>query len=263
MIQQFEFDGEIYSEADFAVDFANDTTGCTQDNQSDTLPGTTIRLNEPYELIGISALPTVKTSVSGYNCDFVYRKVQGFDHVIHLLDNNSNKIMLKITKTESECFSGWTTATFVSLEVLSKGVPITHRNRKVERVTWIQDGSSYHLINNTGTEIVSITITGDQYYPSDNYHVNLDYFKLVNPRVNSKPTVYVVVGNSGIGKSLLVSKFAEHVKVWDFDAGMPKGDDVFEVYVIGGKASNTSEVSKYLDNLKDKYKLVKVALSDF
>jgi len=256
-IQQFEFEGELYSEDE--VYFANEDTIGTQDQN---LPGTPIKLGVTYELIGITVLPTVKTTVSGSNLDFTYSKVPGFDHVIHLLDSENTKIMLKLVKTECECYSGWTIGTLVSIELLSKGVPITHRNRVAERVTWIYEGGSYYLINNKGEEIVSIAMSGDQYYPSDNYNINLDYFQLVNPRYNVKPTVYVVLGDSGIGKSLLVSKFAEHVKVWDFDAGMPEEDKEFEVYVVGGKSSK-SEVSKYLDSLKERYKVVKVELSNF
>ena len=190
MIQQFEFDGEIYSE----VDFNENITDCAQDNY---LPGTTIKLGVTYELIGVTALPVVKTSVSGSNCNFTYCKVPGFDHVIHLIDDRGNKVMIKLIKSEAECYSGWTTATFVNIQMLNKGVPVTHRNRTVERVTWIREGVSYYLINHKGEEIVSVVISGDKYCPSDEYRINLDHFKLVSGQFNPKPTAYVVVDNSG------------------------------------------------------------------
>lgn len=154
-------------------------------------------------IVGMRKEIYIGQSVSGSNCDFVYEDAEFTKHIICARLDDNTKIEIELSETEGESYSGWCTASYGNCEVRKVDSFIfTHRPIKPILVKDIPLGD----IEDWNNEVFSISCDGgDNYYPSGYYNVNEELF-VVSDRHKEQRMVWIVVGESALGKSYVTSR---------------------------------------------------------
>lgn len=184
-------------------------------------------------IVGLRTEKYIDTEVSGHNCNFVYTKAEFTKHILCGVNDDGSKVEITLHRTEGECGSGWTTASFGHITVtnVSKFNGFTHVPVKMLEIPDFNVES-----DEIDNEIFSMSsYGGDNYYPSGYYSVNMDLFIECPGRVKEKRPVWIFQGNSGTGKSFLASRL-NSMNIYETDTSetLPEIIDA-SVVVLGNK----------------------------
>lgn len=185
-----------------------------------------------YTIRGLRLHKYVGESVSGHNCDFEYYPEVKDKYFVYITDENDCKSEIEIYEQEGECGSGWTTATFGNLEIrnVDKFKGFTHLP-----ITNTLTFDSDDLFDNMFFEVSENG--GDAYYPMGHVSVNMEFFK-ETARAKEKRLVWILYGESGLGKSYLASQLNSMVYETDENKDLPD-TIVADVIVVGNKYNHS------------------------
>ena len=206
-------------------------------------------------VMGITETIYVGEELDGQNLQFTTRKELMKKHRIYVKRRNSiSCIMLSLLNTES--YSGWCPATsaIIKLKYVEPfaHMPFTHVPVKHLTIPNIGEddlkSENEDRYGNQGIEIKNKVFSfseygGDAYYPNGSYDINWNLFDKT-PRYKDKRVVYVLTGESGIGKTYL----ANHLKgneVYETDMATTLPECIYaDVVVLGNRSAFTIEQVK-------------------
>jgi len=193
------------------------------------------------KIIGLRIEKYIGKEVSGHNCCFEYNDAEFEKHIILGLLEDNRKVEIELSHEEGECGSGWCTASFGNIKVISvdKFNGYTHRPIKELIIDDIEPNTE---IDDLANYVFNVSYDGgDNYYPSGGYEVDMKLFKPNGREKELRPT-YVFSGNSGIGKSSLAMKFNEDTIVFETDSfDVLPSKIIADVIVLGNKHGYTIE----------------------
>lgn len=171
------------------------------------------------KVIGLRIEKYIGQEVSARNGDFEYNDAEFEKHVICCIDKVSNGVTeittmfeIELSREESVCGSGWTTAFYGNMEInqVKKFNGFTHLPIKPLTIPQF-DASFDRICDDIENNVFYYSYDGDDpYYPCGGYYVNMELF-INTLRAKSLRPTYVFTGESGIGKSFLASKFDDIV----------------------------------------------------
>lgn len=186
------------------------------------------------KIIGLRIEKYIDKEVSGHNCDFEYKDTQFEKHIICGVLDDNRKVEIELSRSEGECGSGWTTASWGHIKVTQvkkfngyNHIPFS----PVLTVEDIQPGFEETISN----KVFSVDIDGgDSYYPSGGYSVKMEYFKPTSRAKQLRP-VWIFKGKSNSGKTFLASRLNE-LEVYETDSNEKLPNKITaSVIVIGNK----------------------------
>lgn len=183
------------------------------------------------QVIGLRVEKYIDDVTVGHNCDFEQVKELLERHVL-CCKHGEDKYEITLYCEHGECYSGWTTATSAYMSIVKVdqfngyGFSIINKNTLIDVQQNREDQKN---------EVFTITEDGgDNYYPSGDYKVNMELFK-VNPRNKEKRPVWIFCGDSASGKSFLSHKI-EGLTVYETDSSETLPETIVEdVIVLGNK----------------------------
>jgi hypothetical protein len=217
------------------------------------------------EVIGVRREIYIGKQVEGHNCDFKYIDAELTKYIICCTMNSKNdyktKFEIDLWTEYGECMSGWTTSSQGRIEVRFvdnfKGFTFKPINNLLINDSKLEEKIKELIKNNDNSEkcrncygdvyfsifselsfdnnvfIVSYD-GGDPYYPSGDYHVNMELFTS-SVRTKSQRQVWIFVGKSNTGKSYLASSI-KSLSVYETDSSPTLPDSITEsIIVVGNK----------------------------
>lgn len=190
-------------------------------------------------IIGLRVEKYIDKEVSGHNCDFEYKDAEFEKHIICGVLSDNRKVEIELSHSEGECGSGWSTASWGHIKVteVKKFNGYTHIPKDILNIEDIQPNFDGDISN----EVFSVDCDGgDNYYPSGNYSIKMEFFKETDRAKNLRP-VWIFKGQSSAGKSFLASKLNE-VEVYETDRNEMLPEKITaSVIVLGNKYNYTVE----------------------
>jgi len=186
------------------------------------------------KIIGLRIEKYIDKSVSGHNCKFTYSDETFEKHIICGVLSDNRKVEIELSRSEDECGSGWTTASWGFIDVREvfnfngyTFVPI--KPLIVEDL--IPDKNYDDVVN----DVFLVDYNGgDSYYPSGGYTVNMDLFTETLRHKEKRP-VWIFKGKSNKGKSFISGKLKD-VTVYETDSSKDLPEVIKEtVIVLGNK----------------------------
>lgn len=214
-----------------------------------------------YRVVGLRVEKFVGDVLTGHNCEFVMEKAECERHILCIQreeEKFGKKYNIKVEFSfefddTRECYSGWTTATYVHTgrEKVEHFGALTHIPKEEIIISeMLRDGTPFNdfeewdldderdysltIKDINGRNVASSSFNGgDEYYPCGDYDVNMDLFK-ETPRYPAKRPTYVFFGESGIGKSFLGHQLQGQIYETDSSPTLP---DIlrYDVIVVGNK----------------------------
>ena len=189
------------------------------------------------QVMGITETIYVGEKMSGHNCHFEVDKCLMTKHRIYVKkDGVVTCISLRVDDYES--YSGWCVGTVARLECEPveplAHMPFTHVPNQPLTIDAV-DGDDDCIEN----VVFSYSADGgDKYYPAGSYDIHWDKFH-TTPRYKEKRVVYVLTGESGIGKTYLANHLQDiDVYETDMDADLPECIYA-DVVVLGNRSRFT------------------------
>jgi hypothetical protein len=191
------------------------------------------------KIIGLRIEKYIDKEVSGYNCDFEYKDAEFQRHIICGVLSDNRKVEIELSRSEGECGSGWSVASWGNIEVIevSKFNGYTHVPKKPLNIADIEPSFNDDISN----EVFSVSsYGGDEYYPCGGYNVEMGLFKETSRSKDLRP-VWIFKGKSNTGKSFLASKLKD-VAIYETDRNEFLPDSITEtIIVLGNKYPFTVE----------------------
>ena len=195
------------------------------------------------KIVGLRVEKYIGQKVSGHNCDFEYTDAEFEKHIICCTDKVSNgetefttKFEIELSHDEGECGSGYCAASYGSMKVnqVEKFNGFTHL--PINPLTIPQFGANDDDVDN---DVFHYSCDGGcGYYPNGGYSVKMELFE-ATPRAKTLRPTYVFIGESGIGKSFLASKFGNTI-VFETDAYEELPNKIIaDVIVLGNRYPHT------------------------
>lgn len=208
------------------------------------------------KIIGLRIEKYIDKEVSGHNCDFEYKDAEFEKHIICGVLSDNRKVEIELSRSEGECGSGWSTASWGNIKVteVKKFNGYTHIPKELLNIDDIQP----NFDGDTSNDVFSVDCDGgDNYYPSGGYDVKMELFKETERAKNLRP-VWIFKGKSNSGKSFLASKLTE-LEVYETDSNEVLPDSIVaSVIVLGNKYDFT------IDAIKEKlFGEVEINIVDF
>ena len=185
-----------------------------------------------FKVVGLRDELYIGEKVSGHNCDFDYTKEQMVRHVL-LLKRGFEKFEVSLWETNTECYSGWTTATKGNMFV-KKVAYFAGKTHTCNGDIYIDVDFNSEEIEN---EIFTYSYTGeDDYYPCGGVTINYEHFTKFDTRGFTKRPVLIFYGDSNAMKSHIAALTGKTVfeTDYEFKKGMPDFIDS-DIVVIGNK----------------------------
>ena len=198
------------------------------------------------KIIGLRIEKYIDKSISGHNCDFIYEDSEFERHIICAVLDDNRKVEIKLSRSEGECGSGWTTATFGYIEI-NEVKKFDGYNYIPKHQLVIDDIIYRYDCEEYSNDVFNISeYGGDSYYPCGGYSVNMELFKEL-PRICNLRPVWIFTGASNLGKSFLSSKLND-LEVYETDSRDMLPDIITEsVVVLGNKYKyNIDDIKKRL-----------------
>lgn len=154
----------------------------------------------------------------------------------HCLDWLNRKFYIYLTTTHGSCGSGYCNASWGNLEItpvpehLDSFGPFTH---KAIKPIEIDIPMPFDKSNYSCDAFTYDFDGGDGYYPCGEVAVNEKLFE-VNARYVEKPTVFIFIGESGLGKSTMAGKFGTTIYETDSASALPDSLTA-DIIVLGNK----------------------------
>lgn len=188
-------------------------------------------MKQSIRIIGMVNTFYVVDTCDGHNCDFTWTKDVGEKHALYGYSQNDDKVKIQLEMSEGECSSGWTVASYATLDIsnVNKFPPFSHV--PINRAITISIDPDEDDID---CEAFSFSAEGsNEYYPCGSYTIK-DVFN-TTPRHHSNRIVYVFYGPSGVGKSYIADHLSE-LSVYDTDCNEALPDVIYtDVVVVGNK----------------------------
>ena len=189
--------------------------------------------NKSMKIIGLRIEKYIDKEISGHNCIFEYKDAEFEKHIICGVLNDNRKVEIELSRSEGECYSGWTIASWGHIKVTEV--------KKFNGYTFIPKEPLFiedvepNFDGDISNEVFSVdSYGGDNYYPSGGYNVNMELFKETVRNKNLRP-VWVFKGKSNSGKSFLASKLNE-LDVYETDSNEVLPESIVaSVIVLGNK----------------------------
>lgn len=218
------------------------------------------------------------------------REVSIFTIYVRSLDHSYNIFKFEAINRYDSCYSGYTFATWGRFGPLVR--VDRHNNNNVGSIHFVPRRNPTHvqiikqfkqdrqsslvlsiLDTMDGQEVVHNTGDGgDNYYPSGKSWLNMTKFKLTN-RVPSKRPLYILTGDSGLGKSFLAQRMINSngekndsavrfiVYETDSNADLPIASDLWKYHaiVVGNKYRHHSKtIFNNLQAIEDMVNLIHI-----
>ena len=168
------------------------------------------------KIIGLRIEKYIDKSVSGHNCDFTYEDSEFERHIICAVLDDNTKVEIKLSCSEGECGSGWTTASFGYIDIVEV-TKFDGYNYIPKQPLVIDDIKLNNNIEEYSNDVFYVSeYGGDSYYPNGGYSVNMDLFKELPRSCDSRP-VWIFFGESNLGKTFLSSKLND-MEVYETDS---------------------------------------------
>ena len=234
-------------------------------------------MNENIKVIGLAVEKYVGEDVSGHNCHFEYTPAEMEKYHLFVTaplpyGRRKARYVITVWTDYGECGSGWCTASFGHMEVkrVDHFGPFTHRPKQplyLDGAIECTNGE-YTFVTEEYDEYDDYSICtdvfkyspdgGDAYYPCGGTYVNLDLFEEL-PRAMSARPVWIVKGESGLGKSTLGESMAKSQTVFETDSVDELPDTITASVVVLGNRSGFT-----VDDVKSRlFGTPKVILVDF
>lgn len=189
-----------------------------------------------YEVVGLRVEKYVGTTVSGHNCDFTYSPEIQQRHVL-LLKHYSTNYELTLQTDESECGSGWCTASYgrFDFKQVTNFAGKTHRILKGTTLN-LQVCTQTESLDYVDNDLLSFSEDGgDSYYPSGGYEINMALFEEI-PMTTIKRPVHIFIGDSNTCKSTLAALTGKEILETDY-TGINDLPEVItaDILVVGNK----------------------------
>jgi hypothetical protein len=185
------------------------------------------------KIIGLRIEKYIDKEISGHNCNFKYKDAEFEKHIICGVLEDNRKVEIELSRSEGECGSGWTTASWGNVKVteVKKFNGYTFIPKEILTIEDIEPDFDGDISNN----VFSVDyVGGDNYYPSGGYNVNMELFKETIRNKNLRP-VWIFKGKSNSGKSFLASKLNE-LDVYETDSNEVLPESIVaSVIVLGNK----------------------------
>ena len=191
------------------------------------------------KIVGMRIEKYIDKAVDGHNCDFKYYDAEFERHILFGVLSDNRKVKITLSRSEGECYSGWTTASWghIKVEEVNNFEGYTFVPVKEIIIDDLEPNKEYMDINN---EVFSVSYDGgDEYYPSGYYHINMELFRATKRHKRRRP-VWIFMGESNSGKSFIASKTGLNVYETDKSETLP---DVItqDIIVLGNKHKFTVE----------------------
>lgn len=192
------------------------------------------------KIIGLRIEKYIDKEVSGHNCDFEYKDAEFEKHIICGVLDDNRKVEIELSRSEGECYSGWTIASwgYIKVTEVKKFNGYTFIPKRPLTVDDIEPNFKGDISNDVFT--VSDD-GGDNYYPSGGYNVEMKLFKKTVRSKNLRP-VWIFTGKSNSGKSFLASKL-NGLDVYETDSNKTLPESIVASVIVLG--------NKYNFNLED------------
>jgi hypothetical protein len=189
-----------------------------------------------YEVVGLRIEKYVGTAVYGHNCDFTYSPEIQQRHVL-LLKHFSTEYELTLQTDESECGSGWCTASYgrFDFKQVANFAGKTHRILK-GTILNLQVCTQTESLDYVDNSLFSFSEDGgDNYYPSGGYDINMSLFEEI-PMTNIKRPVHIFIGDSNSCKSTIAALTGKNILETDFTGVNDLPEIITEdIIVVGNK----------------------------
>lgn len=186
------------------------------------------------KIIGLRIEKYIDKGISGHNCDFEYADEEFEKHILCAVLSNDKKVEITLSRSEGECMSGWTSASWGDIEI-KEVQKFNGYNYLPKKTIEIDDISPEWSGDELSNELFSFSQDGGcNYYPSGDYNVNMELFE-ETVRTKKKRPVWLFKGKSNSGKSFLSSKLQE-MEVYETDSNeeLPKVITA-SIIVLGNK----------------------------
>lgn len=196
------------------------------------------------KIIGLRIEKYIGKGISGHNCDFRYNNAEFEKHVICGVLDDNRKVEIELSRSEGECYSGWTTASWGHMKVteVTKFNGYTFVPNETLSIKDIEPNFSQDVSN----EVFWVSYDGDdEYYPSGGYGVKMKFFRETVRHKPNRP-VWIFKGKSNSGKSFLSSKLVG-LDVYETDSSNTLPDNIVASVIVLGNKYNFS-----IDEIKDK-----------
>lgn len=191
------------------------------------------------KIIGLRIEKYIDKEVSGDNCDFDYNDAEFEKHIICGVLSDNRKVEIELSRSEGECGSRWTTASwgYIKVTEVKKFNGYTFIPKEALSIEDIEPNFDGDISNN----VFSVYYDGgDDYYPSGGYIVNMELFKETVRAKNLRP-VWIFKGKSNSGKSFLASKLHD-LEVYETDSNEELPTYITaSIVVLGNKYNHSIE----------------------
>lgn len=195
------------------------------------------------KIIGLRIEKYIDKEISGHNCDFTYTDAEFEKHIICGVLDDNRKVEIELRRSEDQCGSGWTTASYGHIQVVEvkKFNGYTHIPIGMLTIEDVEPGFEGDISN----KVFSVEYDGgDSYYPSGSYSIKMELFR-PTIRAKEKRPVWIFKGKSNSGKSFVASKLKD-LEVYETDSNEKLPDTITaSVVVLGNKHRfSISEIKK-------------------
>jgi len=184
---------------------------------------------------------TVQTC-EGCNCDFVHGEKTIQAPVLIFRDDDGARWSLTFWVDETECGSGWTTASIADYSLKKENLSFGEVPVRSGQYIFIQqdDQGSWKIgrkpdFTEADNPVFTYSAYGmDEYYPDGYYTIHAEFVKTA--RSIPKKPIWVFMGRSGTGKSTLAHELQGR-KVLELDADYAYRENWtdYDVIVVGNK----------------------------
>ena len=184
------------------------------------------------EIIGLRIEKYIGKSISGDNYKFKYSDADFEKHIICAINSNTNnKLEIELSRSEGECCSGYTTATWGNINVTEvanfKGYTFTPNKRLFINEFEID------FQKNIKNFVFSMSKTGgSEYYPFGGYSVSMELFTETVRSKKFRP-VWIFKGKSNSGKSFLASNL-NNIDVYETDCYKELPEKIVASVIVSG-----------------------------
>lgn len=196
-------------------------------------------MSKSYAVLGLAETIYVGDRLEGSNCKFEFRDEIMKRHKI-FARRGKRTVCVELYTEYEQSYSGWCEAcvacvTCTDVEYPVR-VPFTHVPKKPLEMEEVDDG-----LDEIQNEVFTFSRDGnDRYYPNGYYAIDWELFT-ETPRYKDKRVVYIVTGESGIGKTYLASQL-EDMEVYETDSSVSLPERICtDVVVLGNRSGFTLE----------------------